>query len=401
MDVRENGQDLEEIIRAAVAGVLKNHWTAMPTSVSEDSKDGHVATHTPTIKRAVTDPTDGSTTYEDHPLHPDAPIHHMGGGPTVVTHPTKEGDTGLAIYASRSIDSWFQNGGSQNPIEDRMHSLADAVFLSGIRSTPDKLQQVSQESTQTRTIDKKSVIDHGPNGTHHKTVDPSTEAASASFDPFTSATKFHETKVHPTDGHMSASTDGGTTHSSTITHADGFKAMANNGAHSVSAHPDNGTSILSSVAHTLQAPNASLDKDGNQTNQGKSASGGDVSSATKMSSPIGQFPSGFLGNLSLGSSGLSGPPSSNGFVSIGAMDIAAPVLQSNAQYTVAQLNQEMPATAALAGTRAYVTDAQANPTFLQLLTGGGQQGCPAICIYSAGTTDSNGNNVSGYIWVAG
>ncbi|WP_158810469.1 Gp138 family membrane-puncturing spike protein [Beijerinckia sp. L45] len=385
MDLREYFNDPEEALRTAVAGLLKQVWTAMPASVSVDSQDGHVATAQPMIKRQVTNP-DGSITYEDHTDHPDLPIHHLGGGPVVTTHPTVKGDTGAILYMSRAIDSWFNSGGSQNPMEDRAHSLADGVFLSGIRSTPDKLQQVSQTSTQTRTVDKRSVIDHGPNGTHHKTVDPSTAAASAEFDPFSQATTFFEHILHPSNGHAVNATDGGTTHSTSMTHTDGFKAAANNGAHSLSAHPTNGTSILSSVAHTLQAPNASLDKSGNQTNRGSSTSQGNITSSSgNVSAPSGAISgqSGSFGSLT----GIGGAvmalikAAAGSFSSIatGSMQstgpVAAPTIQTNQPYTVATLPTP---SLLLQGTRAFVTDAT-SPSFMQALVGGGIIVCPAFC----------------------
>ena len=412
MDIRENGQDLEEVIRTAVAGLMKNYWHAMPARVSEDSKDGHVATVQPTIKRALTSPVDGSVTYEDHPLHPDAPIHHMGGGGISTTHPTSKDDTGTIIYASRAIDSWVQSDGTQNPIDDRLHDLGDAMFMSGVRSIPRMLQQVSQASAQTRTDDKKSVIDHGPNGTHHKTVDPSTQAASANFDPFMSATKFFEHILHPTNGHAVNATDGGTTHGSSITHDAGFMAQANNGAHSVAAHPTNGVGIKSSVAHTIDAPNASLDSGGKMTAQSdiKSTSGNISAPAGGISGLTGGF--GAITGLGGGAIGLiKALAASLGSIAAGSMQATGAVqaasiqamgnvqgdtIQTDMVYTVASLNTAYPPAAAVAGMRAYVSDAS-SPTWNQQLAGGGSQGCSAICV---GGPAGDGSG-SSFMWVAG
>ncbi|MDR3488816.1 MAG: Gp138 family membrane-puncturing spike protein [Bradyrhizobium sp.] len=379
MDVREYINDPEEHIRSLVAGLMKSAWTMMPASVSENSADGHVATAIPQIKRQITNP-DGSVTYEDHPPHPDLPIHHLGGGPVVTTHPTLKGDTGVILYSSRAIDSWFNSGGSQQPMEDRLHSLADGVFLSGIRATPDKLQQVSEKSAQTRTVDKRSVIDHGPNGTHHKTVDPSTPAASSNFDPFASATKFFEHLLHPTNGHAVNATDGGTTHSTSLTHADGFAATASNGAHSVAAHPTNGVGIASTIAHTIQAPNASLDKSGNlQAQQNITSSSGNISAPSgAISGQAGSFGSlsGIGGAAMALIEAIAGSFASIATGTVQATGaIAGPTVQTNQAYTVATLP---PATMFLQGTRAFVSDAL-SPVFLAPLVGGGAKVCPAFC----------------------
>lgn len=46
--------------------------------------------------------------------------------------PIKKGDTGLLIFAERSLDKWVQNAKDVDPDDVRHHSLNDAVFIPGI-----------------------------------------------------------------------------------------------------------------------------------------------------------------------------------------------------------------------------------------------------------------------------
>lgn len=215
--------------------------------------------------------------------------------------------------------------------------------------------------------------------------------------------------------HETYGRDGGTiTHDGTATtqvrtHKTGGATMQTGGDagstdHTMTVHPKNGASIASTVAHTIDAPNAKLDMPGNFTAQKDIMTPGGNVSAPKgtVSGMAGSFLSGVLGMLKFGGGGLSGGGGSNGNLSISNAGVAAPVLQSNAAYTVAQLNEEMPPVPALRGTWAVVTDAlgqtaasiqttdpngggAATPpsppvvAYLSVLVGGGTIACPAWC----------------------
>lgn len=255
MELRESFDDPEETLRTIFAGLQKEVWTVMPVRLAEDTKDGHSVTVQMTIKREVTDPSTGEKSYADHQVTPDVPIHHMGGGGNSLTHPSKKGDTGAKLVASRNIDAWVQSDGTQQPVDNRMHHLADAFYLSGVRSIVRMLQQVEKDASQLRSDDKRNVLSHHPtDGTHIKSTDPSTPVASPSFDPFHQATTFFEHLVHPVTGLLGNATSGDVTHSHGVTHSDGAFMRALNGFHSVLAHPQNGASLnASNLFHQVLA----------------------------------------------------------------------------------------------------------------------------------------------------
>lgn len=58
------------------------------------------------------------------------------GGLAYDTIPIVPGDTGLLICCDRALDEWRRRGEPCDPVDGRTHSLADAVFLPGLRPTP-------------------------------------------------------------------------------------------------------------------------------------------------------------------------------------------------------------------------------------------------------------------------
>jgi hypothetical protein len=297
-DWRENDHqvELEEAIRSAFDGLMRWHHVAMPCIVAKDG-DGKVCGLQPAIKGTVTAP-DGTQQQVDLPQINDSPLHYPGGGGMVTTHPVKKGEEALAIFASRDIDSWYQQGGVQNPSTDRMHSLSDSFTIHGYRSTPNAVPNVSADAHHVRSIDGKVTTEHHPtNGKTTKVVDPS----DTSDNPFLNAVK-HFTSTHsPTGGITHAATDGGTTHSHSVDHS-GPQMAANNGAHSFAA------SVGGLAAQTAAAFKIS-------TASGTNLSGG-------LNGDVAKFAQGAFGSLSAGGGGGGG--AGNPITGVLAGDVTGP-----------------------------------------------------------------------------
>ncbi len=195
MQNEEQFASLTDAVRVAVAAALRGIFTAMPVSLTKDS-DGHTAAARSNILGLVRQ-DDGTTKQAPMPPFDTLPVHFAGGGRMVTTHPVKSGDDGIWLGLSRAIDSWFQSGGQQAPIDARTHHLSDGVFLNGLRADPKKLKNVAPDSHQVRSTDGKMTSEvHPDNGTTTRAVDPS----DSSDDPFNSAATYTESKTHPTDG---------------------------------------------------------------------------------------------------------------------------------------------------------------------------------------------------------
>ena len=307
MDLLSLIEDPVLSVKSAIDAKLSEVYTVTPVKIAKDS-DGHIAEMTPVIKKDVIG-VDGTTiTPTQMTTLAGAPIHFAGGGGVSCTHPVKEGDEGVALHCKDSPQIQLQKGDVQNPADANQFDYSFTRYLPGGRSDPRKLQQVSQDAHHIRSDDKKHVHEtHPKDGFKKKSVDPSTPAASESFDPFKEATKFFESLLHPSDGHAHNATDGGITHTIKNDHIGGPILSALNGAHTINAHPTNGAAIASTIAHTIAAPNASLDKAGN------------LKTKQSMSAPTGGF-----GSLSVGGGAGSSGGGGNSVTGVLDGDVTGP-----------------------------------------------------------------------------
>lgn len=67
-----------------------------------------------------------------------APVSFPGSGGYSMTWPLQPGDTGLLVFADRSLDEWVEYGNpDSDPRSQRRHAYADGVFIPGARPTAD------------------------------------------------------------------------------------------------------------------------------------------------------------------------------------------------------------------------------------------------------------------------
>lgn len=225
----------------SIEAALREAWTTLPVIVAEDS-DGFTAKLQPTIKFKITHP-DGSTEMMALPPLGDAPIHFTGGGGVSSTHPVKKGDEGVAQIATQPQDSWFQQGGVQDPVDGRHHHLSDARYVPGGRSKPRKLPNVSTTEHHTRSDDGKTTHAVGKTKITHKVV----PASDTSADPYNQATTFHQTTHDPDAGITHSSVMDGIKHIIGLSH-DGPIMQFANALHSMAM---NAQGILHSVQNAL------------------------------------------------------------------------------------------------------------------------------------------------------
>lgn len=152
MDQRERIGDFEEGLRSMMDGRLSSLWTALPGIVQSFNPLQMTAVVKSAIKFKQTSP-DGSIQWKDFPLFLDVPIVWPSGGLFTMTFPVTEGDEVLVVFASRCIDSWWQNGESQNQFEFRMHDLSDGFAIPGPVSQPNVIPNISTDAAELRTND--------------------------------------------------------------------------------------------------------------------------------------------------------------------------------------------------------------------------------------------------------
>ncbi|WP_420371143.1 Gp138 family membrane-puncturing spike protein [Klebsiella pneumoniae] len=89
----------------------------------------------------------------------DVPVMFPRGGGCSLTFPVNKGDECLVIFADRCIDFWWQSGGIQEPVDERMHDLSDAFCIVGPQSQAKKIGGISTTAAQLRTDDGSAFIE--------------------------------------------------------------------------------------------------------------------------------------------------------------------------------------------------------------------------------------------------
>lgn len=163
MDRRERMNDPLIAMRAALDGLQTTIWTALPGIVqSFDPVECTVSVQT-TIKEPEAQ-SDGSVKLATLPLLIHCPVVMPGSAGFMLTLPLAKGDEGLVVFASRPIDSWWQQGGVQSPVENRMHDLSDGFFIPGCYSKPHVPGGISTTKAQLRSFDGLTYVELTPGG---------------------------------------------------------------------------------------------------------------------------------------------------------------------------------------------------------------------------------------------
>ena len=134
---------LKEQIRVALPGIIQSFDPESVTAVVQ-----------PAIRYVERD-NDGAT----ETLLTDVPVIFPRGGGCTLTFPVKEGDECLVIFGDRCIDFWWQSGGIQEPVDERMHDLSDAFCIVGPQSQAKKIGGISTTAAQLRTDDGSAFIE--------------------------------------------------------------------------------------------------------------------------------------------------------------------------------------------------------------------------------------------------
>ena len=64
----------------------------------------------------------------------DCPVFTLQGGGKGFIAPIAQGDECLVLFSDQSIDTWFEEGGSELPASIRVHDLSDGIALVGLNS---------------------------------------------------------------------------------------------------------------------------------------------------------------------------------------------------------------------------------------------------------------------------
>lgn len=131
---------------------------SMPGIIQSFDPDAVTAVVQPAIK-GLEQEESGAEVSANLPLLVDVPVIFPRGGGCTLTFPVKAGDECLVIFADRCIDFWWQSGGIQEPVDERMHDLSDAFCIVGPQSQAKKIGGISTTAAQLRTDDGSAFIE--------------------------------------------------------------------------------------------------------------------------------------------------------------------------------------------------------------------------------------------------
>lgn len=187
MDPRERVLDPEETLLLAFEGMISRVWSALPGVIQAVTNNGNTVEVQPAINGRARQ-LDGTYKSIQMPKLVDVPICWQGGGGATWTFPIAVGDECLVVFASRCIDSWWQNGfvspagqlGANgkpvnklnDPTEFRMLNLSDGFAIVGVRSLKRAFASFDAATARLRTDDDTCYIEFDPVNKKVKIVAP-------------------------------------------------------------------------------------------------------------------------------------------------------------------------------------------------------------------------------------
>ncbi len=134
---------------------------SIPGIIQSFDPDAVIAVVQPAIKGAEKDES-GAEVSVNLPLLVDVPVVFPRGGGCTLTFPVEAGDECLVIFADRCIDFWWQSGGIQEPVDERMHDLSDAFCIVGPQSQAKKISGISTSAVELRSDDGETKLSLNP-----------------------------------------------------------------------------------------------------------------------------------------------------------------------------------------------------------------------------------------------
>ncbi|EJC8213283.1 translation initiation factor IF-2 [Citrobacter freundii] len=163
--------DLAETFESERETTKNQIRVALPGIIQSFDPDAVTAVVQPAIRYVEMD-NDGNRVTRPYPLLVDVPVVFPTAGGVTLTLPVKAGDECELKFQDRCIDFFWQNGGVQEPVDDRIHDLSDATCSVGQISQPNKIKNVSTTSAQLRSVDGSTYIDLNPDSQKIKIVAP-------------------------------------------------------------------------------------------------------------------------------------------------------------------------------------------------------------------------------------
>lgn len=162
-DIRQLVGDEQQALKLAMLDTQSRIWTALPGIIDQFDPDTMTAVIHLAIRGTQQAPDGG---WSQAPIYQlvDVPVVFPHGGGCSLTFPLAKDDECLVAFASRCIDAWWQSGGMQVAMDQRMHDLSDAFAIPGPYSQVKKPGNISRNTTQLRSHDGSTFVELDPVG---------------------------------------------------------------------------------------------------------------------------------------------------------------------------------------------------------------------------------------------
>lgn len=146
---------LADAIRRAVDLAVADVHVAIPGRVERVDLAKALVDVKPLVKDRYEE--DGVAKSQSVPVVTNVPLVFPGAGGMRISFPVAKGDTVLLVFSERSLDSWLVRGGEVDPLDDRRHSLSDAVAIPGLHDFAHPWKGISSSAV---TIGKDGETQH-------------------------------------------------------------------------------------------------------------------------------------------------------------------------------------------------------------------------------------------------
>lgn len=124
---------LEEVIRLAMEHRIGDLHVAIPAKVVEYDNASQTASVQPLLQSSTLAPDGKEIGPDTLPIVQQVPVVFPRAGGFFISFPVQEGDHVLLVMCERSIDRFmYGDGDVTDPVDLRMHHLADAVAYPGL-----------------------------------------------------------------------------------------------------------------------------------------------------------------------------------------------------------------------------------------------------------------------------
>jgi len=162
----EREPTLTMLLTAAIQSRLLEFHVMLPATI--ESYDAATGTVNVKILLKKQQPLpDGTVDLKDFPPIEDVPVMWQRCGKAWITMPLAQGDTGMVIFADRSLSKWNQTDKGQvvDPQTLSMHNLDGAVFMPGLTPPKNALESPDTDNVVIHTETKLDLGEKGLNDT--------------------------------------------------------------------------------------------------------------------------------------------------------------------------------------------------------------------------------------------